>query len=92
MKKPISGPIDPFALAPLLSVLPARGKTERLESFAASFFARYEKVRELRAQAVKKESERQCAIEEAMLRQVLDWLAINPEAGSLETGEGEDNG
>lgn len=90
MKKPFSGPIDPFGLAPLLSVLPARGRTDRLESFAASFFARYEKVREQRGQAVKKEVERQFAVEEAMLRQVLDWLAINPNTDV--TGEGEDNG
>jgi hypothetical protein len=76
-KRKIVGPVEAFSLAPLLSIIPGDGGTDRLESFTASFFARYEKVRDLRsASGVSKDVDRHYASEEAMLRQVLDWLAV----------------
>jgi hypothetical protein len=42
----------------------------------SSLFARHEKIAALRQEASSKEEERRYAVEEAMLRQILDWLAV----------------
>ena len=78
MSQTIGGPPDPFSLSPLLSLLPSLGKISRLEALVSSLFARSEKVSALRAQAESREQERRIAAEEAMLRQILDWLAVKP--------------
>jgi hypothetical protein len=69
-------------LAPLLMLLPVRGKIGKLESLTSSLFARYEKVAALRrdmGDEVEPDVARRLGAEEAMLKQVLDWLAVNPE-------------
>ena len=81
MSGSIGGPPDAFSLSPSLSLLPSCGSIVRLESLVSSFFARHEKVIALRDQASSKEEERRYAAEEAMLRQLLDWLAVKPGSG-----------
>jgi len=78
MSQTIGGPPDPFSLSPLLSLLPSLGKISRLEGLVSALFARSEKVAALRAQAESKDQERRFAVEEAMLRQILDWMAVKP--------------
>ena len=70
--------IEPFSIAPLLSLLPTTGGLVRLESLMSSFYARYEKVQSAKSRATELEQQRVLAAEEAMLRQVLDWLALTP--------------
>ena len=53
----------------------------RLENLVSSLFARHEKVETLREEAKSKELERRYTAEEAMLRQILDWLAVKPMGG-----------
>jgi hypothetical protein len=72
------GPPDPFSLSPLLALIPQKGKLTRLESLVSSLFARYEKVEALRVEATEPDTERRYAAESAMLRQILDWLAVKP--------------
>lgn len=74
----IGGPPDPFSLSPLLALIPQRGNLTRLESLVSSLFARHEKVEALRSEQLGKESDRRYAAESAMLRQILDWLAVKP--------------
>ncbi len=78
MSNSIGSPPDPFSLSPLLALLPAPGDVTRLESLMSSLFARHEKVEALRGEASEKDSERRYAAEAAMLRQILDWLAVKP--------------
>jgi hypothetical protein len=78
----IGGPPDSFSLSPLLSLLPEGGDLYRLETLVSAFYARQEKVEALRGDAPDRESERRCAVEASMLRQILEWLAEKP-------GEGE---
>jgi hypothetical protein len=70
---------DPFSLSPLLSVLPALGNVSRLESLVTSLFARYESVEAQREHTDVVETRTKLASEAAMLRQILDWLAVQPE-------------
>ncbi|MCX6115592.1 MAG: hypothetical protein NTV65_10335 [Proteobacteria bacterium] len=77
----VGGPPDPFSLSPLLSLLPSCGNLTRLENLVSSLFARHEKVETLREEAKSKELERRYTAEEAMLRQILDWLAVKPMGG-----------
>jgi len=82
MKKSLISPPDSFSIAPLLALLPVRGKIGKLESLTSSLFARFEKVSALRGNLgtdVERELVKRLDAEEAMLKQVLDWLAVNPE-------------
>lgn len=82
MKKSLIAPPESFSIAPLLALLPVRGKIGRLESFTSSLFARHEKVSALRSSLghdVERETVKRLDAEEAMLKQVLDWLAVKPE-------------
>ncbi|MFN4894486.1 MAG: hypothetical protein ACK5GN_12775 [Pseudomonadota bacterium] len=72
---------DPFSLSPLLSVLPSLGNVTRLEDLISSLFARFESVEALREYAETSDSRTRLANEAAMLRQILDWLAVQPEEG-----------
>ena len=81
MQGKIGGPPDPFSLSPMLALLPQRGKLTRLESLVSSLFARHENVERLRGEVSEKELERRYTAESAMLRQILDWLAVNPSGG-----------
>lgn len=74
----IGGPPDPFSLAPLVALLPERGDLSRLTGRVPSLFARFESVDRLRADATERDVERSYAVEAAMLRNILDWLAVKP--------------
>lgn len=78
MSGTIGGPPDSFSLSPLLSLLPEGGDLYRLETLVSAFYARQEKVEALRSDASDRESERRCAVEASMLRQILEWLAEKP--------------
>lgn len=75
---------EPFSLSPLLAVLPTLGNVSRLESLVSSLFARFESVEALREHAELPELRSKLTNEAAMLRQILDWLAVQPEEGSHE--------
>jgi hypothetical protein len=77
----LSGPPDPFSLAPFVSLLPERGNLSRLAGLVPSLFARYENVEKLRAEAKDREAERSFLAESTMLRTILDWLAVKPGGG-----------
>lgn len=82
MKKSILVPPEAFSLAPLLTLLPVCGDISKLDPYASAFFARYDQVQGLRETASSSgdnDTEKRYASEEAMLRQVLDWLAIKPQ-------------
>jgi len=70
--------VEPFALSPLLSLLPSMGGFGKLETLMSSFYARYENVQSLKAEGDQSRDQKILAAEEAMLRQVLDWLALTP--------------
>ena len=73
-----------FSSNPLLCLLPSRGHVAKLESLTSSLFARYETVTSLQREmksAQERDLQRAYAAEEAMLRQVLDWLDLKPESG-----------
>ncbi len=74
---------DPFSLAPLISVLPNVGNVTRLESLVSSLFARFQAVDALREHTELPETRVKLANELGMLRQILDWLSVQPE--SLQT-------
>lgn len=78
MSGTIGGPPEAFSLSPLLCLLPEGGNLYRLESLVSSLYARQEKVEALRSEAPDRDSERRCALEAAMLRQILEWLAHKP--------------
>ena len=88
MKKSLSSGPDPFSMSPLLALLPVRGDVGRLEALTSSLFARYEKVsalqREMQEHPETQEAARRTAAEAAMLRHVLDWLAVKPGDSSEE--------
>lgn len=69
---------DPFSLSPLLSLLPALGSVPRLELLMSSLFARSETAEALRESADSNELRMRYANEAAMLRHILDWLAVQP--------------
>jgi hypothetical protein len=70
---------DSFSLSPLLSVLPTLGNVTRLENLVSSLFARFEAVEALREHTDVPEMRTKLGNEAAMLRQILDWLAVQPE-------------
>lgn len=76
MSDSVGRPPDAFSLSPLLALLPSCGSITRLDGLVSSLFARHEKIAALRQEASSKEEERRYAVEEAMLRQILDWLAV----------------
>jgi hypothetical protein len=72
---------ESFSLSPLLSLLPNLGSVARLEGLVSSLFARYESVGALLAGAETTELRTRLEHESAMLRQILDWLEVQPEGG-----------
>lgn len=60
---------DLFSSAPLLCLLPEKSALKDLDQYAASFYARYERVSE-------QKEDRELQPEEDMLRQILDWLSL----------------
>ena len=78
IKRPLYSPPEPFSLQPLLSFLPVKGSVTELRKTTSALYARYEKVAALKkglGDAPSGESSRHVAVEELMLRQILDWLA-----------------
>jgi hypothetical protein len=85
MKKPLYSSPEAFSLLPLLALLPVKGNIAKLNDLTTSLFARYEKVHSLQKEAEgapsnDRELLRRLSAEGAMLRQVLDWLEVKPEA------------
>lgn len=81
MKKSLCSSPEPFSLSPLLALLPVRGQVGKLETLTSSLFARFEKVSALQRELDEQQSPgvgRRSAAEAAMLRHVLDWLAVKP--------------
>jgi hypothetical protein len=70
---------ESFSLSPLVSILPSVGSLTRLEGLVSSIFARYESVEALRDASDDPELLERYGLELAMLRQILDWLAVKPE-------------
>ncbi len=69
---------EPFSLSPLLSLLPTLGSVSRLELLVSALFARYESVEGLETAIESPEHRARVMSEAAMLRQILDWLAVQP--------------
>jgi hypothetical protein len=89
MKKAIFSRPDPYGLAPFTLLLPAGADISRLQGFTSSLFARYERVsaliKELESQNPPEEGAIEAgklAAEEAMLKQVLDYLSLSPESNN----------
>ncbi|MCB0317880.1 MAG: hypothetical protein KDD56_03925 [Bdellovibrionales bacterium] len=84
MSKSKFSPPEPFFIDPLLHMLPAKGMLTDLESLSSSMFAKYknlslmlENVDSSNSMITKMESE------QLMLRQVLEWLKLNPDESGL---------
>jgi hypothetical protein len=80
----MTGAPEPFSLSPLLSLLPAVGSVARLEGLVSSLFARFEAVEALREGADSEDVRARLTQESAMLRQILDWLAVSPTEGGID--------
>lgn len=70
---------DSFSLSPLLSLLPSLGSVARLEELVSSLFARFESVEAQRGNVESAELREQLERESAMLKQILDWLEVQPQ-------------
>ena len=82
MRKSLYSPPDDFSLSPLLTLLPVEGKVSRLSSLTSSLFARYERVSGMLNDPqiiANTDTKHRYTAEEAMLKQVLDWLEVKPE-------------
>lgn len=82
MKRNLYSAPEAFSLSPLLALLPVRGDIGKLESLTASFYARYEKVSGLLKEAenvLGGEIKKRLLAEQAMLKQILDWLVVKPQ-------------
>lgn len=82
MKRNLYSAPEAFSLSPLLALLPVRGDIGKLESLTASFYARYEKVSGLLKEAenvLGGEIKKRLLAEQAMLKQILDWLVVRPQ-------------
>ena len=80
IKRPLYSAPEEFSLSPLLSLLPQKGSVGKLAALTPSLLVRYEKVSELHknmSDAQDKSSLKKISAEEAMLRQVLEWLDVN---------------
>lgn len=72
---------ESFSLSPLLSLLPSMGSVARLETLVSSLFARYESVEGLIQGAEGAQQRQRLMKESAMLKQILDWLEVQPDGG-----------
>jgi len=72
---------ESFSLSPLLSLLPSLGSIARLEGLVSSLFARYESVETLLGGAEASDARARLEQESAMLKQILDWLEVQPGGG-----------
>ena len=79
MRRPLYAPPEEFSISPLLSILPQRGTVGKLAALTPSLLARYEKVSALHKGLVDSPDRaalKKVVAEEAMLRQVLEWLDV----------------
>ena len=91
MRRSLYSNNDTFAQAPLLALLPNRGSAAGLEALSTSLFARYERVGVLKSQLgddASREALRRVTAEEAMLKQVMDWLKLDPAQAKPAAEEG----
>jgi len=80
MRRPLFSAPDAFSLTPLLALLPVKGRIGSLAALTSSLYARYEKVQALRRELnpeLDRDPYRRFSSEEAMLKQVLDWLTLH---------------
>ena len=80
MRKPLCTAPDDFSVSPLLALLPRKGNAGKLSVLGSSLYARFEKVAGLRREigdSADKAAIKRLSVEEAMLRQVLEWLEMN---------------
>jgi len=87
MKRLLYSSPEPFSLSPLLSLLPVMGKMGELEKLTASLYARYEKAAALKESlntGSGQEGHQRIFAEEAMLKQILEWLSVNTDLGGKE--------
>ena len=81
MSKPKFSPPEPFFVDPLLHLLPVRGSLNDLESLSSSMFAKYQQINLLLANVeAKTQMSNKMEAEASMLRHVLEWLKLNPDA------------
>jgi hypothetical protein len=79
LKRSLYAPPDLFSSVPLVSLLPVLGELKKLEGLSSFIFARYEKVASMLKEFESASSEAKSMESElAMLKQVLDWLGIEP--------------
>lgn len=79
MRRPLCSPPEDFAISPLLVLLPSRGNPGNLAGLTSSLYARYEKVAALHrdlGESQDKQAAKRILAEEAMLKQVLEWLEV----------------
>jgi len=69
---------ESFSLSPLVSLLPQLGSVARLEELVSSLFARYESVQNLLEGGAPVELRARLDAEMDMLKQILDWLEVQP--------------
>jgi hypothetical protein len=84
--KPIFELPDTPLMYPIVTLLPVRGSAPRLRSLMSSLFARHERLRQAILEMEMSESapeiRKRYLSEEAMLRQVLDWLGADLAGGA----------
>ncbi len=69
---------ESFSLSPLVSLLPQLGSVARLEGLVSSLFARYESVQTILDNGATTELRGRLGEEADMLKQILDWLEVQP--------------
>lgn len=81
MKKSSFVSPDEFASSPLLGILPTYGDVGKLSALMSSLYARFEKVNNLleRENVDSVDLRRRLLVEQAMLKQVLDWVSAGNE-------------
>lgn len=75
-------PPDSFSVTPLLTLLPRGGDIRHLNSLVSSLYARYENVSMAQKELGENEPpevRKRLNAEQLMLKQVLDWVAAQPE-------------
>ncbi len=87
VRRSLYSPPEPFSVSPLVTLLPVRGKISKLDALTSSLYARYEKVKLLQkdAPATGQGGQKRYVAEASMLKQVLDWLSLQPESTLSQT-------
>jgi hypothetical protein len=84
--KPIFELPDTPLMYPIVTLLPVRGSAPKLRPLMSSLFARHERlhqaISEMEMSEIAPEVRKRYLSEEAMLRQVLDWLGADLAGGA----------